>query len=120
MNDIDFERAAMLMGVMEKQVSISPMMTSIFGEASAELKEINRLAKENADERAEKIRAEEQVAQQKVLETQKADREREERDGANRQQPLTNNPLPPSITPGQPTEIPLTEAQKNGNVERKL
>lgn len=100
MNDIDFERAVVLMDAMAKQVTVSPMMTAIFGEASEELKEINRLAKENADERAQKVREEEQIAQQQKLEAQQADQEENER-----QQPVVSKPVPPSIMPGQPTTI---------------
>lgn len=66
-NDIDFQLAATLMDVMSKQVTVAPMMTAIFGEASEELKEINRQCEENRDERAKEIRANEQVAEQQRL-----------------------------------------------------
>lgn len=67
MKDIDFERAALLMGIMEKQANVSPMLTSISGEASQELKAIAEDCRQNAIERADAIRKEEQVVEQQRL-----------------------------------------------------
>lgn len=107
MNKIDFERANTLMSIISQQVNVSPMMTSIAGEASEELKEINRLAKENADERAEKIRQEETVASQRRLEAQRRDQE----NGDGETRPLTNKPNPiPPYQPGQPVDRPEDKA----------
>lgn len=67
MKKIDFERAAMLMDVQQKVANVGVMMASIGGEAGEELKAINADCLENARERAEKIRQEEQVAEQQRL-----------------------------------------------------
>lgn len=94
MKDIDFERAALLMGIMEKQVNVSPMLTSISGEASQELKEIAEDCRQNAAERAAQIREEEQVAEQQRLEAVKANAE-----------PLNPDPQPQpaqQYMPGEP------------------
>lgn len=75
MNDIDFERAILLMSIMEKQANVSPMLTSISGEAAEELKGIAEDCRQNATERAARIRQEEQVAEQHRLEAIEADKE---------------------------------------------
>lgn len=67
MNDIDFERAALLMDIQSKVANVGVMNASIAGEAAEELKAINEACRQNAAERADKIRAEEQVAAQKAL-----------------------------------------------------
>lgn len=59
MNDIDFERASLLMDIQQKVASISPMNSSILGEASLELQQINEACRENALERADERRKEE-------------------------------------------------------------
>lgn len=64
---IDFERAGLLLGIMEKVANVGPMMTSISGEAGEELKAINEACKENGRERAEAIRQNEQIAEQQRL-----------------------------------------------------
>lgn len=94
MKDIDFERAALLMGIMEKQANVSPMLTSISGEAAQELKEIAEDCRQNGAERAARIREEEQVAEQQRLEAVEAAKE-----------PLNPNPQPQpaqQYMPGEP------------------
>lgn len=94
MREIDFERAMLLMGILEKQASVSPMLTSISGEASQELKEIAEDCRQNALERADAIRKEEQVAEQQRLEAVKANTE-----------PLNPDPQPQPAQvymPGEP------------------
>lgn len=73
MKEIDFDRALLLMNIMEKQANVSPMLTSVSGEAAEELKGIAEDCRQNAFERADKIRSEEQVAAQKRLEAVKAE-----------------------------------------------
>lgn len=97
MKVIDFERAALLMAIMEKQANVSPMLTSISGAASQELKAIAEDCRQNAIERADAIRKEEQVAEAKRLEAVK------EHDAQNAQprgpiQPAEGQPY----MPGQP------------------
>lgn len=72
MIEIDFERALLLMNIMEKQANVSVMLTSISGEASQELKEIAEDCRQNGLERADAIRKEEQIAEQQRLEAVKA------------------------------------------------
>lgn len=94
MNDIDFERAALLMDIMQKQAGVSPMLTSISGEAAEELKGIAEDCRQNAMERADAIRKEEQVAEVQRLEAVKANVE-----------PLNPDPQPQPAQvymPGQP------------------
>lgn len=59
MNDIDFERAAVLMDVMAKVVNVAPHNQSILGEAGQELSVIEAECRENALERAEERKANE-------------------------------------------------------------
>lgn len=67
--DIDFERIAMLLGIVEKQPSVSPKLTSISGAALDELSDMNEEIraereartleeKRKEDERVGKLRAE--------------------------------------------------------------
>lgn len=102
MKEIDFERAAMLLDVMQKVANVGPMMMSISGEAGEELKAINEDCKENARERADEIRANEQVAEAQRLEAVKA------HDEANAQ---PRGPIQPPDTrvyvPGQPVPGPI-------------
>lgn len=104
MREIDFERASTLLTVMEKCANVGPMMTNISGEAGEELKAINEDCKANARERADKIRAEEQVAEQKRLEAVQA------HDEANAQ---PRGPIQPPdakpYMPGQPVDRPVGE-----------
>lgn len=67
MKEIDFNRASLLLDVVAKVTNIGPMNQPILGEAQAELKEIVADCESNRNERADKIRAEEQVAAQKAL-----------------------------------------------------
>lgn len=75
MKEIDFERAQLLMSIMEKQANVSPMLTSVSGEAAQELKGIAEDCRQNAAERADKIRQEEQIAEAHRLEAAQADAE---------------------------------------------
>lgn len=100
MKEIDFERAAMLMDIVSKVASVSPMLTNISGEAGEELKAIQADCQSNARERADKIRQEEQVAQQQALQAAEV--------VANEKQPNPNPPNIPSTGPGQPTVAPTT------------
>lgn len=63
MNEVDFERAAMLLDVIAKG-SADPVAANIVGEAREELREINEVARENAIERANERAAEEAKRQQ--------------------------------------------------------
>lgn len=104
MKEIDFERAATLLDIMQKVANVGPMMTSIAGEAGEELKAINEDCRQNARERAEEIRANEQVAEAQRLEAVKA------HDEANAQ---PRGPIqPPDIqpyVPGQPVPRPVSK-----------
>src|ERR1700735_3004047 len=65
---IDFERAAMLLSLIEKQASVAPRATHLSGAAHAELMKINDAIKVVAIEAEKKARAEEaKQAQAKVL-----------------------------------------------------
>lgn len=57
MIDIDYERAALLMGIVEKQVTVLPKATALAGAALRELNEINEQAVENQREVAEEEKA---------------------------------------------------------------
>lgn len=70
MKSIDFNRVSTLLDVVAKVVNVGPMNQPILGEAQAELNGIVADCEANRQERADKIRAEEQVAQQKTLEAQ--------------------------------------------------
>lgn len=98
MNDIDYERAALLMDIQSKVANISPLNTAIAGEAAAELKEINEEAKENAVERAEEAkRIEAEEAEQAAI------RQREAEDEVKRNEnELAKRPYVEPIAPGQP------------------
>lgn len=95
MNDIDFQHANLLLDVIAKVANIGPMNQAIAGEAQQELKVILAECEENRKERAEQIRAEEHAAEQQRLSAVEEDK------------------------PSKPFR-PLTDAEKQGNVERKL
>lgn len=59
MNDIDFERAAVLLDVLAKCAVAGPSASAIAGEAGDELKIIHDACRENAIERANERAAEE-------------------------------------------------------------
>lgn len=104
MNDIDFNKAGMLLTIMEKVANVGPMMMAISGEAGEELKAINQACIENARERAEKIRQEESFAEQQKLKAV------QEHDAGNAQprgpiQPAEGQPY----VPGQPVPGPVGE-----------
>lgn len=91
---IDFERAALLMDIMQKQAGVSPMLTTISGEAAEELKGIAEDCRLNGVERADRIRKEEQIAEQKRLEAVEAAKE-----------PINPDPKPQPaqvLMPGEP------------------
>lgn len=97
MKEIDFDRAALLMGIMEKQANVSPMLTSISGEAAQELKGIAEDCRQNGLERADKIRQEEQVAEAQRLEAVKA----QDEENAKPRGPIQPNE-PRVYMPGEP------------------
>lgn len=116
MNDIDFERAVLLMSIMEKQANVSPMLTSISGEAAEELKGIAEDCRQNATERARRIREEEQVAEQHRLEAVKA------HDEQNAQprgpvQPAEGQPLAPGLPVPGPVGEPSPTGQNRDGIE---
>lgn len=57
MIDIDFERAGLLMSIVEKQVTVLPKATALAGAALRELNEINEQAVENQRAIAEEEKA---------------------------------------------------------------
>lgn len=114
MKEIDFNRAGMLLTVMEKCATVGPMMTNISGEAGEELKAINKDCIDNARERADKIRAEEQIAEQKRLEAVRAHDE----ENAQPRGPIQPPDAKPYM-PGQPVDRPVgepspTDRNRNG------
>jgi hypothetical protein len=114
MKEIDFERAMLLMGIMEKQANVSPMLSVISGEASQELKAIAEDCRQNALERADKTRQEEQVVEQQRLEAAQANVE-----------PLNPDPQPRPTQvymPGEPDPnvrsedvLPRTDKDQNAD-----
>ncbi len=73
----DFERAAMLMGIIEKVANVAPKASAISGCAQAALNEMNEEAKAIAKRRAEEFTKLEAAAVQKRAEEQ-AQRETDE------------------------------------------
>lgn len=67
MKEVDFTRAAILLDVIAKVTNVGPMNQPILGEAQEELKAIVADCNANREERAAKIREEEQIAQQQRL-----------------------------------------------------
>lgn len=55
--DFDFDRTAMLMGIIEKVTTVAPKNTAIMGLAQAELERMNVQAQEVARKRAERHQA---------------------------------------------------------------
>lgn len=71
--EIDLDRAAALLGLVEKCANIGPMMSYIAGEAGEELKEINEQCRQRALARADVIRRQEaEAGQARQLELQQA------------------------------------------------
>lgn len=93
-NDFDFERVALLLGVMEKQINVAPKATSIFGIAQAEIQVLNDQAKDIARARADKIKAAEQARYE--AEQRRVADENEQQQHRLRSE---NPPLPPSVQP---------------------
>ena len=84
-HDFDFERVGLLLGMMEKLVTVAPKATSLFGIAQAEIEILNEQAKGIAKARAEKAKQAEHVrflAEQdrraKEIEAEDAAREKNE------------------------------------------
>lgn len=94
----DFERAAMLMGVMEKQATIGVKATAIGGLAAAALNEMNEEAKAIAKRRAEAMRDLERKRDEKLAQ-QRADQEAQAHAEADETQQLNVHPQPPVAKP---------------------
>ena len=93
--EIDFERAALLLGIMKDVTTVGPMNSYIFGEAAEELKYINEDCRRRALARADVIhRQEAEAAQARAQElktaneeTVRKEKEREERERIAREAP---------------------------------
>lgn len=69
--DIDFERAAVLMDVVQKQATVVPRYMALSSVALAELNEMNDIAQHYLDDLAqERLKAEQDVAAQREAERQ--------------------------------------------------
>lgn len=66
-DNVDFERALMLMNIVEQISKVAPGFTSLSGAAMTELKEMNDEIKKAVDEESRKLAAEAQVAPQREL-----------------------------------------------------
>lgn len=119
MNEVDsfdFERANMLMGVMEKVANIAPKSSSISGLAAAALNEMNEeakaIAKRRADEfkKLESQRAEALVAQQR--ERDESERLKAEQDAEDKRlrmhpkEPVAPEPTAPVVPRAIPANRP--------------
>lgn len=86
----DFERAVMLMSVMEKCANVAPKSTAISGLAAAALNEMNEEAKVIGKRRAEEFAKIEAAAAQKRAEEERAQREDEEAKAAQAKEDADN------------------------------
>lgn len=104
----DFERAVMLMSVMEKVANVAPKSTAISGIAAAALNEMNEEAKAIAKRRAEEFKKLE-AQRAEALAAQQREREESERVKAEEAQRASMHPAPP-VAPTQPRAIPRPQA----------
>lgn len=110
-NDFDFDRASMLMAVMEKVANVAPKSQAISGLAAAALNEMNEEAKAIAKRRAEAFakleaaKAEEAAAEARERyedEQAQIKKDKEDADNAARA-PLVTTPKP---VPGTQSQAP--------------
>lgn len=105
----DFERAVMLMSVMEKVANVAPKAASISGLAAAALNEMNEEAKDIAKHRAEEF-AKLEAQRAEALAAQQREREEEERAQAKRNAEAADERAR-EPTPPQPRPAPHTQSQ---------
>lgn len=110
-DNYDFERANMLMGVMEKVANVAPKATSISGLASQALNEMNEEAKDIARRRAEAYAAAEAKRLEMEQRRQKDELEAAEHEAnETREKDERARTIPaaqfekPDPTPGQPQQ----------------
>jgi hypothetical protein len=94
-NSFHFERAALLMHVIEKVASVAPKSTQILGLAQAALNEMNEEAKVIAKRRADEFAKVEAAARQR------AEDERREREEATAEEAEAAQPTAPRAIPAR-------------------
>lgn len=96
---IDFERAAVLMDVVQKVATVAPAYTALSGVAMGELKEYNDVAQQYLNELGRQRLAEEQAAAAKI------NAEAEKQSRANQPKAIPANTLRvPTPMPGEPVD----------------
>lgn len=113
-DDINFERVASLMGVVEKVTTVCPMNTAILAAAMAELKEVNEKLDERIKEAGKKRLRVEQERAAKINEQRLRDVEDQARRDADQRAfdktKATLKTHPYNVMPGEPNE--LVEAER--------
>lgn len=108
----DFERAAMLMSIMEKVANVAPKSSALSGLAAAALNEMNEEAKEIARRRAEEFAKAEAKAQAEAIVAAKQEQARQ--DEANAEGEVHLDPAPPDdelrLHPAQPVRRAIPSA----------
>lgn len=98
---INFERAAMLMDVVQKVASVAPAYTALSGVAMGELKKMNDEAQEHLNELGRQRLKEEQAAAARLAEHNRKATEEQVAQDAKAQQ-AAQVPKPIAIMPGEP------------------
>lgn len=103
----DFERASMLMSVMEKVANVAPKATAISGIAGAALEEMNEEAKAIGKRRAEEFK---KLAAQRAEALAAQQRERDERAAAEAEEAAQLKMHPKQPIAPEPTQQPQPRA----------
>lgn len=108
-NDIDFERAAMLLSVVKDCAGVGPQLTAIGAAAMHELVDMNKdLADRQADAGKAKLRAEQEKASELNAKAQD-DAEKQARFEENQRKLAAKTPQPITVMPGQPVPPQVAE-----------
>lgn len=114
--NFDFERAAMLMGVIEKCATVGVKATSISGLAQASLNEMNEEAKVLAKKRAEAFKELERKRDE-ALAAQRREREAFEAAKAEEAEQLRMHPKEP-VAPAVPRAMPARAPAPTSDTRR--
>lgn len=132
-HNIDFDRIAQLLDIVQKQASVAPQYTAIGSLAMMEIKEMNEEAQLHlSDLGQQRLKAEQEAAAELNRRNQKAAQEHEEankriakRTAASRTQPITvmpGEPVPEVVTAevDQETDAPQFPEEDIPPVKRRL
>lgn len=120
MDKIDFDRISTLLGIVEKQVTVAPRLTSIAGAAMDELNDINEEIRAGREERtlAEKRKEDERIGQQQAEAAKRQEAEAEEmaKQQAEAQPPVEKIDTTPGMPSAQPVPNPSNDDER---IERR-